>query len=508
MPTTKLTSGGNPDIMLRYLLKNNQDGTRVRAIGGSVIAEDWKGMAAEFAVPRGQYSVTEGVLYHQGSLSFDPGNMGSLWKEDGSPDYGRLVAFGEAWAQKTGIAQKHQFAVVVHGDKPHPHVHVCWNAVSHVNGNKWHSDRAFLERARDATDSLARDYGIANLPNRDRNTARPPDRVLRAAERGAGTYSWKLDLRDRVATAARRSISEEDFRRNLSRSGVEVRRRGEGYSYSFKDDTGHKRIARSSRLGEEYRPAALQERFVRQRNLLLSDPQAAAQLARQMKEEQGRPLTSWRQELRQCIHEAASRARSLEDYTAKLACHGIEVKREGHSLSYTISGPEGQKHVMTDRELGAAHTEPRLLSRLAENDFRRRCRLDVVTALRGARTEQQFASRLAERGVGLERDPAGRFLYQFRRDGLTPQKINGESLTPYLSTGHVERRLNGRDGNEAPALTPALLTTTSRQASNLARTLSAEISRDSHAGYHEEHAPAHSDRWKRKQRLEEERGRF
>ena len=216
----------------------------------------------------------------------DPRDMGNLASPDGAPNYRKLVELGEKWAERNGIAARHQFLVVAHGDKPHPHVHVCWNSVAHVDGKKWHSDRAFLEKARDSTDHLARGTESAPSPA-ERNPFSPPDKVLRAVARGADPYSWKVDLRIRIADAARSSVHEEDFKKKLAQRGVELRQRGGGYSYSFRDPSDQLRVARAGRLGEEYQRGPLLERLEVQRKDLLRGPLAVEAFSKRMRQNKG-----------------------------------------------------------------------------------------------------------------------------------------------------------------------------------------------------------------------------
>lgn len=367
MPVTKLSSGRSSAVMLRYLTRENEEGTRVRAIGGNVSGDDWRSAEQEFRLTREQYGAEKGIRYHHASLSFDPKDLGGLAGADGVPDYRKLVAFGEQWAERNGIMDRHQVLVVAHGDKPHPHVHLCWSSVNRVDGSKWHSDRAFLERARDTTDALAREHGIRNELSRERNSDRPPDKVLRAAARGANPYSWKVDLKSRIAEAARASVHEEDFRKKLGQRGVEVRRRGEAYTFSFRDAGEKLRVARASRLGPEYQRGALLERFEAHRGELLHGPRGVEDFAKRLRREKGSPLRSWRDDFRRNLSEARQTATSLGDYRHRLEQCGIRLEQLPTGHRYHVATPDGRAHAVDGRSLGAAYSEERLTARFAEN---------------------------------------------------------------------------------------------------------------------------------------------
>ncbi len=367
MPVTKLSSGRSSAVMLRYLTRENEEGTRVRALGGNVSGDDWRSAEREFKLTREQFGVRDGIRYHHASLSMDPKDLGTLAAPDGSPNYRGMVAFGEQWAERNGISERHQVLVVAHGDKAHPHVHLCWSSVSREDGGKWHSDRAFLERARDTTDGLAREYGIRNEPSREKNPNRPPDRVLRAAARGADPYSWKVDLKARVSEAARASIHEEDFKKKLGQRGIEVRRRGEAYTYSFRDPDNKLRVARASRLGEEYQRGPLLERFEAQRREVLRGPRGAEEFATRLRREKGSPLRSWRSDFRHHLSEARGTATNMDDYRDRLAERGIVVEQSSSGHRYTFTSNDGQAHRIEGRSLGPAYSEERLSSRFTSN---------------------------------------------------------------------------------------------------------------------------------------------
>lgn len=93
------------------------------------------------------------------------------------------------------------------------------------------------------------------------------------AKREKGEYSYKDDLRQRISSAMKRSISEEDFLRRLNENGVDATRKkskkyGEHYVYELVDTStipenaklpNHKLQSRSYKLGSDYGPWALKQ---------------------------------------------------------------------------------------------------------------------------------------------------------------------------------------------------------------------------------------------------------
>ena len=96
-------------------------------------------------------------------------------------------------------------------------------------------------------------------------------------------------------------FSEEDFRTRLKERRVELRIRGEKYSFSMKDERGKQRIVREGRLGRPIREAHLQEKFRQQREQLLRDPEA---YRLRLKEERTHRY-SWERDLRGQDHRGA-----------------------------------------------------------------------------------------------------------------------------------------------------------------------------------------------------------
>ncbi len=103
------------------------------------------------------------------------------------------------------------------------------------------------------------------------------------AKREKGEYSYKDDLRQRISSAMKRSISEEDFLRRLNENGVDATRKkskkyGEYYVYELVDTStipenaklpNHKLQSRSYKLGTDYGPWALKQHIEALENYIL-----------------------------------------------------------------------------------------------------------------------------------------------------------------------------------------------------------------------------------------------
>jgi hypothetical protein len=439
MPIIKIDTGRSSTKVGRYLSLDRKGEERYESFVTNTGAENVKEAELQFRATREANGKTEGRQFFQAYISFQRDDLGSLANPDGSPNWERIAAYGKEWAERAGVAQRHEFYVVAHGDKPHPHIHVVWNATSHEDGRKYQfNGRPDMERARDINDQLARDNGIKRQLDRHRDPERAPDKVLREAQRGAENYSWKMDLQNRIKGIASHSVDEQRFIRDLARLGVEVRTRGQGYSYSFEDASGMKRVIRGSRLGEPYRRDAILERLCSHREMLLKggDPEPFARNIRSEKKD----FQSRKTELRQSIQQAKRRAAGEEQFRAKLESKGVRLESgQDKSYRYSFTDRLGFRHDgVPDSSLGAAYRQEHLQRDFQENAIRKMATADIAWASRGAGTEAEFASRLAQRGISLSKE-GDRYKYALDTP-LGSRSFEGEALSRHVTTQAVSLR--------------------------------------------------------------------
>jgi hypothetical protein len=262
--------------------------------------------------------------------------------------------------------------------------------------------------------------------------------VIREAERGAGSYSWKMDLQNRIKGTASHAQDEQEFLRELARRGVEVRTRGAGYSYSFEDAAGMRRVIRASRLGEPYRRDAILERLDAHRDELLrnADPARFARMIRAEKED----FRSWKAELRQSIQQAKRRASSEDQFRARLESKGVKLETaQDRSYRYSFTDRTGTRHDrVPETSLGSVYRHEHLERDFQEIAIRKGAIADIAWASRGARTEAEFEKRLARRGISLSRE-GDRYRYALDTP-LGPRSFEGEALSRHVTTQAVRLR--------------------------------------------------------------------
>ena len=203
----KVLTGGAQDLKaaarhLTYLSRNGEveietdDGRRLKGEGvEEALIEDWdldleeRGLGLYFD-PRGSRPPPR--LVHKLMLSMPAGAPAQ-----------KVLAAAEAFAlEKFGA--KHRYAMVLHTDEPHPHVHLVVKAVSE-QGERLNIRKATLREWRAQFARRLREQGVAaNATSRAARGATRPwklDGIYRAALRGASTH-----YRSRADVAARELV--------------------------------------------------------------------------------------------------------------------------------------------------------------------------------------------------------------------------------------------------------------------------------------------------------------
>lgn len=121
----------------------------------------------------------------------------------------KLLAANQAFCREKW-ALKHRYAMALHIDEPHPHVHVVVKAISE-QGERLNIRKATLRAWREEFASHLRQVGVAAnaTPRFVRGETRPrkSDGIYRAARRGASTHTQE---RFHAAAAARRTANGLD----------------------------------------------------------------------------------------------------------------------------------------------------------------------------------------------------------------------------------------------------------------------------------------------------------
>ena len=149
------------------------------------------------------------------------------------------------------------------------HNHILVNDVSMVDGKGCCKYQYYQPNVMPWTDEITSRYTILDYGDKNREKLTQAER----AKRENGEYSYKDEIRERVASAMQLSSCEEDFFQKLADDGVSAvkkysKKKGEHYIYELVDTSkipeeaklpNHKLHARSYKLGTAYGPEALKE---------------------------------------------------------------------------------------------------------------------------------------------------------------------------------------------------------------------------------------------------------
>ena len=159
------------------------------------------------------------------------------------------------------------------------HNHILINDVSMNNNKGCAKEQYYQPILKIWTDEITSRYTNLDYGNEQHDKLTQAER----AKREKGEYCYKDDLKQRVSSAIKHSISEEDFLRRLNENGVNATRKSskkysEYYVYELVDTStipenarlpNHKLCARSYKLGTDYGPWALKQHLEALENYIL-----------------------------------------------------------------------------------------------------------------------------------------------------------------------------------------------------------------------------------------------
>jgi len=130
----------------------------------------------EFMNTKRLYGKTDGRMYYHVIQSFNP-------EERLSPQTAHEIALK--------LAQEfagHEVLVCTHTDRDHLHSHLVINSVSAETGRKYHSDKDNIQRIRQASDNLCREYGLTVIQPKQKRT---PGITAPQTRDKAGKCGWQ-----------------------------------------------------------------------------------------------------------------------------------------------------------------------------------------------------------------------------------------------------------------------------------------------------------------------------
>lgn len=157
-----------------------------------------------------RFGKTKGIVAFHGYQSFAPG--------EGTPE--QVHEIGIKLAERLW-GDRFQVIVTTHLDHAnHLHNHFVVNAVSFLDGKRFHRDAAEYHRMREESDKLCREYGLSIIENPQ------PGKAMQRGEweaAKAGKSTYRGEVRRDVDDAIQRAVSDRQFFYFLREKGYEVK---------------------------------------------------------------------------------------------------------------------------------------------------------------------------------------------------------------------------------------------------------------------------------------------
>ncbi len=141
-----------------------------------------------------------------------------------------------------------QVIVSTHLDKDHLHNHFCFNSVSFFDGKKYNYSKTEMQRLRDTSDLICKEYGLSVIATDNKSKA--PSRTLYLAEKNNESTKYNL-MRTAIDEAIKISPAPKEFVRIMRKKGYIVNVNSER-KYETIRSVNDSRNTRLKTLGEKY----------------------------------------------------------------------------------------------------------------------------------------------------------------------------------------------------------------------------------------------------------------
>ena len=199
-------------------------------------------------------------------------------KENVTPQQAHEIAC--KWAEKE--FKGHECLISTHVDKGHIHSHVIVNTVNFENGKKLHTSAKWLDQAKEHSDELCREYGLTitekgrtfDGEKRTELTSFDKDKYNLLLKAKAGKIkSYVLDTARAVLECKKKSISKDDFIKNMKEKGYKTTWNEKRNHITFENADGKK--VRASNIENTFHvhvdKVSLLERFAKNLDSELSE---------------------------------------------------------------------------------------------------------------------------------------------------------------------------------------------------------------------------------------------
>lgn len=224
IPSKKMQTRAGVAFILSYCARESKtvyDGKK-HVTGFNCVASS---AYSEFMNTKLQYEKANGRMFYHLFQSFPK-------EENITPETAHEIAM-ELVKELDG----YEVLVCTHSDMEHIHSHFIVNSVSHENGMKMHCDKDMIQKLRDRSDELCREYGLSVIVSQKKKMKPMSEREYRSASKG---QSWKLQLAIQVDEAMKFARSREQFINLMESEGYKVKWTGERKNITYTTPDGKK----------------------------------------------------------------------------------------------------------------------------------------------------------------------------------------------------------------------------------------------------------------------------
>lgn len=156
----------------------------------------------------------------------------------------------------------YECVIATHTDTQTVHSHIIVNAVDPITGKKLQFNKQAYVKMKDEANRVGKKYGFTqtDFRKRSKNSRTATERKIMLN----GGTSWKEELREVIAEAAKNSITPEQFKEYLEKCyGVKITRDGKDYSYLHPEK---QKPIRGEKLGTNYTKSEVIKKIGEQNN--------------------------------------------------------------------------------------------------------------------------------------------------------------------------------------------------------------------------------------------------
>lgn len=247
------------NIVIDYITqKEKTDGRLITGFGCSP-----ESAKEEMQSTKELYGKTDGRTYKHFVQSFAP---------DEKIDYQTAHEIATKLVERTSCFNGYEVLVATHQDRNHVHSHFVVNSVSYEDGKKFQMSSKDLQRIKDISDGLCREYGLSicekgcSFDGTERKNivawTKEKYQYLKSILDGEKGNSYICSIRDAVSESMQTAKSVDEFKKELENRGVTAKWKDTRKNITYIDSNGKK--VRDTNLKKTFNLNADKESLLKQ----------------------------------------------------------------------------------------------------------------------------------------------------------------------------------------------------------------------------------------------------